>query len=107
MPSPAWENLDDFLNVDDFATTATFTNSDGQVSQPVACIFDDPYFDKQLGEYSATEGEPRITCKEVDVVGVKKHHECTIASMPGRTYHVVHDVKFDGTGTCVVYLAEN
>lgn len=105
MPSPAWEDLDAFFDVDDFATTATFTDDNGQASQPVRCIFDDPYLDKQLGEYSATEGDPRITCKADDVIGVKKHHECTIASMPGRKYQVIHDPKFDGTGTCVVYMS--
>lgn len=104
MPSPAWEDLDTFFDVDDFATTATFTRDGGQASPPVRCIFDDPYFDKQLGEYSGTEGDPRITCKAVDVAGVKKHDECVIASMPGRKYTVIHDPKFDGTGTCVVYM---
>lgn len=105
MPSPAWEDLDTFFDVDDFATTATFTKEGGQVLPPVRGIFDDPYFDKQLGEYVMTDSDPRITCKEVDVAGVKKHDECVIASMPGKKYSVLHDPKPDGTGTCVVYLA--
>lgn len=102
MPSPEWEDLDVFF--DDFATQVAFTSPSGQVLPTFRAIFDDPYFDKQLGEYVATDGDPRITCKEVHVLQVKKHYECTIASMPGRKYTVIHDPKFDGTGTCVVYL---
>ncbi|KAF1017674.1 MAG: hypothetical protein GAK31_00942 [Stenotrophomonas maltophilia] len=104
MPSPGWEDLNVFFEVEDFATTALFSRGGEPTSPQVKGIFDDPYYDKQLGEYSATEGDPRLTCKEVDVAQVKKHDECLIASMPGRKYTVIHDPKFDGTGTCVVYL---
>jgi hypothetical protein len=104
MPSPAWEDLDQFFDVDDFATTATFTRVNGQVLPPVKGIFDEPYFDKQLGEYIQDGGDPRITCKAADVVGLKKHDACVVASTPGIQYAVLHDPKYDGTGTCVVYL---
>ncbi|QWY14255.1 cementing protein [Xanthomonas phage M29] len=104
MPSPGWENLDEFFDTDDFATLATFVSATSQVSRQVKGIFDEPYFDKQLGEYVQDAGDPRITCKETAARGLKKHDGCTIDSMPGAKYVVSHDPKFDGTGTCVVYL---
>lgn len=104
MPSPAWEDLNAFFDVDDFATVATFTSASGQVTRLVRGIFDEPYFDKQLGEYVQDAGDPRLTCKESDAYGLKKHDACKIASMPDAEYAILHDPKFDGTGTCVIYL---
>jgi len=104
MPAPAWENLDDFLSVDDFAIVATFTRQgSGQVRQ-VRGIFDEQYVDADLGEYTMDTGEPRLTCKEADVVGLKKHDACTIAGIPGVNYELSHDPVPDGTGTAVVRL---
>lgn len=105
MPAPAWEDLGQFFDTDDFATTAIFVNADALPSGPVPGIYDDPYMDKQLGEYTQDASEPRFTCQARHVAAVKKHNEVTIASMPGRKYAVLHDPKFDGTGTCVIYLA--
>jgi len=105
MPAPAWENLDDFLSTDDFADLATFTPAGGAARPPVPGIFDEPYFDRQLGEYTQGMGEPRFTCKASDVVGIRKHDECTIAGEPGVKYELVSDPDPDGTGMATVRLA--
>jgi len=103
MPAPDWENLDDFLSTDDFATTATFTRAGGQVIPDVRCIFDEPFFDKDLGEYVQNAGEPRLNCKEADVATLKRHDRCTVAGVP-RQFELAHDPQPDGTGWCVVTL---
>lgn len=105
MPAPAWEDPSIFFDVDDFGTLATFTGRDGVARAPVPGIFDDPYLDKQLGEYVQDASDPRFTCEERHAFGLKKHDACTIASMPGRKFRVEHDPMYDGTGTCVVHLA--
>lgn len=104
MPSPAWEDTSVFFDTDDFGTLATFTGQDGVARAPVPGIFDDPYTDKALGEYVQDSSDPRFTCEERHAVGLKKHDECRIASMPGRVFLVKNDPQPDGTGTCVVYL---
>ena len=101
MTSPAWENLDVFFNVDDFATRATFSRA-GVVLRSVDGIFDEPVLDAQIGEYVSGRGEPRLTCKSVDVLSIKKHDTATIAAVPGATFEVVSDPNHDGAGTAVV-----
>ncbi len=49
MPTPAWDDLNTFLSVDDFAIEATVHRQDGDTSTVVG-IFDDPYMNAQLGE---------------------------------------------------------
>ena len=102
MPAPAWENLDDFLSTDDFATLAIFTPAGGQPRPGVAVIFDEPVMNAESGEYDFAAAEPRFTCKEADVVGLKKHDGCVIG---GKEYELERDPHPDGTGMAVVILA--
>lgn len=104
MPSPRWENLDDFLDPDDFAIMAIFTPAGGPVRPAVAVIFDEPYFDGNLGEYVQDSAEPRFWTKETNVAGLKKHDMCTFADIPGVVFELVHDPKPDGTGGATVVL---
>lgn len=71
MPSPAWENLDDFLDRDDFAVEALVEFQAGG-TRTVWGIFDDPYMNAQLGEYEADTSKPRLLAKESDFAGVKR-----------------------------------
>ena len=100
MPAPAWEDLEDFLSVDDFATVARFATVSG--ARAVMGIFDEPYFNAETGEYDMATGEPRFTCKEADVIGVKRDDGCLIH---GVFYRVDHDPYPDGTGMAVVKLS--
>ncbi|WP_441253607.1 head-tail joining protein [Bradyrhizobium sp. 613_E4_N2_2] len=92
-----------FFDVDDFATTMRVDDGSG-TPRVVVGIFDEPYFDKQIGEYVQDTGDPRLTCKEVSVVGLKKHMACTIDGIPGVQFALLHDPKPDGQGTCTVLL---
>lgn len=114
MPAPSWENLDDFLSVDDFADLATFVPSVGAQREPVPVIFDEPYMNVETGEYDMSTGEPRITCKESDVAGIKKNDECIIKRkrpdgtlVTIGTYLLDHDPYPDGTGMACVKLSKD
>ncbi len=100
MPSPAWEDLDEFLQTEDFAVTATFTLLDSS-TRAVVGIFDDPYLNAQLGEYQADTSEPRFTCKESDTVGIER--KC-LAVIDGKSYDVMTYPQSDGTGMAIIRL---
>lgn len=100
MPAPAWESLGDFLSLDDFATPVRVTQADG-ATRTINCIFDEPYYNAELGEYDMASGEPRLTCKESDAAGLKKHDQCVVH---GAEYELMHDPYPDGTGMAVVKL---
>ena len=71
MPSPLWEDLDVFLDTDDFALFGTVTFQSGDVCT-FPGIFDDPYLNAELGEYDMDNMKPRFLCKEVDVAEVTR-----------------------------------
>lgn len=101
MPTPAWDDLDAFVNTDDFAVLATVTLQDG-TARSVPGIFDDPYLNAQLGEYELDTSRPRLTCKEADVIGVLRGDRVDIG---GKTYDVLTSAQADGTGMAVLELA--
>lgn len=104
MPAPAWERLDDFLNEDEFAVSAVFVPKNGIPRQPVAVIFDEPFFNAELGEYDISAGVPRASCKETDITGLKKHDACVIG---GIRFRLDHDPQPDGTGFATVLLSRD
>lgn len=101
MPAPAWEDLDAFLNVDEFAITATVSLQDG-TTRAVRGIFDDPYLNAELGEYELDTNRPRLTCKESDVLGVTRGD---VAVIDGKTYDVLSAPHSDGTGMAMLEMA--
>jgi hypothetical protein len=96
---PDWDNLDDFLG--DFTTTATITPF-GQSPRQVPCIFDDPFYSADLGEYVEDTSQPRITAKESDLAGMKRKDPVQVN---GVTYHALKSPEGDGTGMAVLRLA--
>lgn len=104
MGAPSWENLDDFLATDTdggFATPAVLLFATGQ-SRTVSVIFDDPYFNAQLGEYDAESSQPRILGKLSDLAHVKRGDEVRVN---GQDYDVLTSALPDGTGMATVMLA--
>lgn len=77
MPAPLWEDLDVFLDTDDFALFGTVTLQGGAV-RTFAGIFDDPYLNAELGEYDMDNMKPRFLCKEVDVADVSRGDAITV-----------------------------
>lgn len=104
MNAPSWENLDDFLATDTdggFATPAVLLFAAGQ-QKTVSVIFDDPYFNAQLGEYDAESSQPRILGKLQDLAHVRRGD---VVSVGGKNYDVMTSALPDGTGMATVMLA--
>ena len=101
MPATDWENLDEFLDIDEFAVTADITLQDGS-TQSVRGVFDDPYLNAQIGEYELDTSRPRLTCKSIDVSQVQRGDEVTIE---GETFDVLTFPQGDGEGMSVLDLA--
>lgn len=103
MPAPSWENLDDFFMDDTgggFAFPAVIHSQKGW-TRTINAIFDDPYFNSQIGEYEAETSSPRITAKESDVEGILRGDTIIVA---GETFDVLGSPEQDGTGTAVVRM---
>lgn len=104
MPAPSWERLDDFLATDadgGFATPAIIAYQGGG-TRTAAVIFDDPYFNAELGEYDADASQPRIAGKEVELALVRRGDTVTVG---GTVYDVLTSPQSDGAGWAVVMLA--
>ncbi|MBY6056766.1 hypothetical protein [Leisingera daeponensis] len=101
MAMPAWEDPDAFLQLDNFATLATVTPREG-VSRDIRGIFDEPYFNTQIGEYEADATQPRLTCKASDVADLAAKDGVEI---DGQSYLLVTGPQADGTGFAVLILA--
>lgn len=101
MPHPSWDNPDDFLDPGDFGVPVVITPKAGGQPRTINGIPDEPYFDKQTGEYVLDNAEPRLTVHERDAVGLKKYDGATFN---GTAYELMHDPLFDGTGTAVLRL---
>lgn len=104
MNGPSWENLDDFLATGDdggFATPAVVRFQDGS-RKTVLVIFDEPYFNAQLGEYDADSSQPRITGKVADLAAMRRGD---LVQVDGVTYEALTSYQPDGTGMAMVSLA--
>ncbi len=104
MPSPSWENLDDFLETDDrggFAKVAVFTLAAGGIRR-VRGIFEDATLNTHTGEYEIDIANPRLGCKAVDVVDVACFDTVKIGCT---TYQVVDLPMDDGSGWATIRLA--
>ncbi len=101
MPSPAWEDLDVFLQEDDFAVPAVIHLQAGE-NRPVRGIFDDPYLAAKLGGFTRDDNHVTLTVKESDTAGVRRRDTVTVN---GVTYQVMTTPQGDGTGMAAIALA--
>jgi len=101
MPAPDWENLDDFLDAEEFAVQAVIELQDA-TSRTVTGIYDDPYLNAELGEYDMDTSRPRFTCKETDVQGVTRGDTISI---DGTVMDIMTSPQPDGTGVALLDLA--
>lgn len=103
MPSPDWEDLDDFLDTKaGFALAALVRLASGE-TRDIVGIFDEPAVDAAAGHgYELETTQPRFGCKETAALGISRRDELTVA---GRTFDVTHAPECDGTGWCIIRLA--
>lgn len=104
MPTPDWDDLDDFLGTDDFAVLATITPKAGRV-RLVSGIYDDKYLNAFTGEYEIDSSRPRFECKLSDVAGL---HRGDAISVPGEgRFVLMTEPQADGTGMAKLELARD
>lgn len=101
MQSLDWENLDDFLDTDEFAVSGVLSfQAGGSVS--VNVIFDDPYLNAQIGEYEMDTTNPRVLGKLSELKLALRGDILTIGSLD---YDVLTLAQPDGTGMATLSLA--
>lgn len=102
MPAPLWDDLDQFIDPDDFGVVATITPHGG-AARNISCIYDDPYLNAQLGEYEWDGGKPRIMAKEADLLGITRTDPVLVN---GVQYYALTSPQQDGTGMAVLTLSK-
>lgn len=98
---PFTEDLDVFLQVDEFAHACELRLAGGVV-RTVRGIFDEPFLDAALGEYSFDTTAPRLLGKAADFAGASRGDTVVIA---GREFDVMEAPQIDGTGMATLRLA--
>lgn len=104
MRGPSWENLDDFLQLDQnggFATPVVLHFQHGG-TRSISVLFDDPYLNAELGEYEMDTSQPRISGKEIDLSGLQRGD---FVVMDGESFDVLSGPEGDGQGWAMVKLA--
>lgn len=99
--TPVWDDLDTFLDLDDFAVEVLLFPEVG-APRTVPAIFDRPFLSADLGEYMAETEQPRITARETDLQGMTRGGRVEIA---GTVYDVLGGPQADGTGMATLPLA--
>jgi len=97
---PFTENLAEFLQVRDFATTAVWSVG----STPVALIFDSEYSEAQLGLIAGIEGARMVAF--VDASSMATVARGQTLTMGGLIY-TIRGIQPDGTGMIVLVLEED
>jgi hypothetical protein len=106
MPSPAWEDLDDFLDPEDFGDQAIITLQAGGTI-PLSVIFDEPGMTANLRDFDHDTAGPKATCRENKVAAVRRGDSITIQFRAGaRTFDILKTPQPDGTGLAVLDLAQ-
>ena len=80
MRAPAWENPNDFLQVDDFAFPAVITLQGGGTI-PVSVIYDEHGVQAEAGEFTHDTSTPQATCR-LDLVGAVKRGDSITITFP-------------------------
>lgn len=101
MPTPAWDDVEAFVDRDDFAVTINLRMQAGE-TRTFPGIFDEPYLNAELGEYEVDTRLPRVTCLERYVVGVTRGDRVDVA---GKKFDVLTTPHADGTGFALLELA--
>ena len=99
--TPAWDDLDVFVDTDDFAVPGEISLADG-TTKTVSGIFDWPGVHATLGDYTQDDLLPIFTAKATDLQGVRKGDAIIIN---GCLFDILSFPKPDGTGMAVLELA--
>lgn len=100
MPSPDWEDLDNFLDTKEFAVSGILSFQAGGF-ETIKVIFDDPYLNAEIGEYELDTTNPRVLGKQKDLQAARRGDTLEIA---GTVYDVLTGPQPDGTGMAMLAL---
>ena len=103
MPSPFWENLDEFFSTQEFAVEATLKFADQSPDRAVVGNFDDGYEMPRLGEFERDHQGPIFVGKSSGLEGVTRGDSLVVA---GKTYTVLTAPQDDGTGIACLELSD-
>jgi len=95
------EDFTEFFNTDDFAVTASYTET-GQSAVNVDGIFDDEYLLEEGGSVGFASSTPVFHCATSSVSAAAPNDLITIN---GTNYTIVN-VRPDGSGTTILILTE-
>ncbi|WP_322009229.1 hypothetical protein [Paraburkholderia sp. J12] len=102
MPAqPSWDDLDAFLDPDEFASLATITLANGTVLESVAGVFEEPGMFATLGTFEQDTTRPTFTCKWSDVTRMRRGDSLVVE---GGNYEAHKTPMRTGDGMAVVYL---
>lgn len=107
MPGPSWEELDDFLQDDDFAFPAVITlQGGGQI--PLKVIYDGPSVNADLGDsYTRDDANRTATCREDLVAPVRRGDTIAITFPAGvRTFDILAAPGGDDDGMAILKLSK-
>lgn len=100
MPELAWEDLDVFLDTDDFAVPARL-RAPGKTGTDLKGVFDDPYMNVEIGEYDLDTTRPRFLCRAADAASATRGDELVIG---GVVFDVMTGPQDTGDGMAVLEL---
>lgn len=101
MPAADWEDLDDFLDVDEFAEMVTVRSGGTGPAWQLKGIFSDAYLNAQTGEYELDSSAPRLLCKAVDCAGITRGDTVQRGAV---VYDVLTSPQPDGTGLATIVM---
>jgi hypothetical protein len=100
---PAWEDPADFLQTDEFATSATILSQRSGMTRPLVGILDEPGATPRLGDYEQDNTAPRFYCPASAAAGIERGDELTAST--GAVYDVMRSPEPDGSGWVFIILA--
>jgi len=116
---PAWDDLAEFLDPDDFGVLAVIAYQDGTKSDPIPVLFDEPatglVFERRqpmarpakLGSYEADAENPSMVGTESSLARVQRRDGVTLTDSAGKrlgTFGVLTGAQPDGNGMAKVVL---
>lgn len=90
MTSPAWDNLDEFMDTDDFAVPAVVQFQAGG-TRDVTGILEDPYLDGKLGDFHEDTTQPTFQLPLYRCTGIKRG-DTLVATLPKNGGTVTYDI---------------
>lgn len=101
MPALPWEDLSEFLSLDEFAVTVSLWRGGAQL-RSFPALYDEPSSDASLGDRRFDTTEPMISTTEANLAGVTRGDEIRMGS---RRFDVLASPEVMGDGWARLRIA--